>query len=229
MCIRDSLRPSTFVLNDKKWNIERDGELIIRNNFLHASNIHFTQGFQEISAETEEEDGGNTNNLNINLKNVYLGDITSMFFKNPRMEGISSGDVVLRDFFGKFNAEADLKTEQFRMDEDSVGLVNITAKYNDETGLIPFTVRSENDGYHVKASGSYNVKDSVENPLKTDIQLENTKVNILHRFIGDIFSDITGTARGNLSINGNPNSPDLLGKLSLRKACLLYTSPSPRD
>ena len=218
--VRIHLRPSTFVLNDKKWNIERDGELIIRNNFLHASNIHFTQGFQEISAETEEEDGGNTNNLNINLKNVYLGDITSMFFKNPRMEGISSGDVVLRDFFGKFNAEAELKTEQFRMDEDSVGLVNITAKYNDETGLIPFTVRSENDGYHVKASGSYNVKDSVENPLKTDIQLENTKVNILHRFIGDIFSDITGTARGNLSINGNPNSPDLLGKLSLRKAGL---------
>jgi hypothetical protein len=218
--VRIHLRPSTFVINNKKWNIEKDGELIIRNNFLHASDIRFTQGFQEISAETEEEDGGNTSNLNINLKNVYLGDITSLFFKNPRMEGISSGDIVLRDFFGKFNADAELKTEQFRLDDDSVGLVNITAKYNNETGVIPFTVRSENEGYHLKASGSYNVKDSIENPLKTDIILENTKVNILHRFIGDIFSDITGTAKGNLSINGNPNSPDLLGKLSLRKAGL---------
>jgi hypothetical protein len=218
--VRIHLRPSTFVINNKKWNIEKDGELIIRNNFLHASAIRFTQGFQEISAETEEEDGGNTSNLNVSLKNVYLGDITSLFFKNPRMEGISTGDIVLRDFFGKFNAEAILKTEQFRMDEDSVGLVNLTANYNNETGLIPFTVQSENEGYHLKASGSYNVKDSIENPLRTDIQLENTKVNILHRFIGDIFSDITGTAKGNLSINGNPNAPDLLGKLSLRKAGL---------
>ncbi len=218
--VRLHLRPSTFVINDKKWNIEKNGELIVRNNFIQASNIHLTQGFQEISAETEEEDGGNTSNLNIKLKNVYLGDITSLFFKDPRMEGIASGDIVLRDFYGKFNANAEIKTEQFRMDEDSIGLVNITAKYNNETGEIPFTVRSENEGYHLKASGSYNVKDSIENPLKTAIQLENTKVNILHRFIGDIFSDITGTAIGTLSINGNPNSPDLLGKLSLRKAGL---------
>jgi hypothetical protein len=55
--VRIHLKPSTFVLNDKKWNIEKDGELIIRNNFLSAINIHFIQGFQEISAETEEEDG----------------------------------------------------------------------------------------------------------------------------------------------------------------------------
>jgi hypothetical protein len=218
--VRIHLRPSTFVINDKKWTIEKNGELIIRNNFLHASGIRLTQGFQEISAETEEEDGGNTSNLNIKLKSVYLGDITSLFFKNPRMEGITTGDIVLSDFFGKFNADAQLKTEQFRLDDDSIGLVNITAKYNNETKEIPFTVRSENEGYQLKATGSYNIKDSIENPLKTDIQLENTKVNILHRFIGDIFSDITGTAKGNLSINGNPNSPDLLGKLSLRKAGL---------
>ncbi len=218
--VRINLRPSTFVLNDKKWSIEKNGELIIRNNFMLANNIHFTQGFQEITADTDQEDGGNTNNLNISLKNVYLGDITSLFFKNPRMEGITSGDIVLNDFFGKFNADAELNTEQFRMDEDSIGLVKIIAKYNNETGEIPFSVQSENEGYHLNATGSYNVKDSIENPLKTNIQLENTKVNILHRFIGDIFSDITGTAKGNLRINGNPNSPDLLGKLSLRKAGL---------
>jgi hypothetical protein len=218
--VRIHLRPSTFAINDKKWTIEKNGELIIRNNFLHASDIRLTQGFQEISAETEEEDGGNTSNLNIKLKNVYMGDITSLFFKNPRMEGVSSGDIVLSDFFGKFNAAAQIKTEQFRLDEDSVGLVNITAKYNNETGEIPFTILSENEGYQLKATGSYIIKDSIENPLRTNIQLENTKINILHRFIGDIFSDITGNAKGNLSINGNPNSPDLLGKLSLRRAGL---------
>jgi hypothetical protein len=218
--VRIHMRPSTFVINEKKWNIEKNGELVIRNNFLNASNIKLTQGFQEITAETEEEDGGNTSNLNIKLKNLFVGDITSLFFKDPRMEGVATGEIVLRDFFGKFHADAQIKTEQFRMDEDSVGLVNITVAYNNETGEIPFTVKSENEGYHLNAKGSYNVKDSIENPLKTAIQLENTKVTILHRFIGDLFSDITGTAKGNLSINGNPNSPDLLGKISLRKAGL---------
>jgi len=42
-----------------------------------------TQGFQEIKVETEEEDGGNTNNLIVNLKNVFLGDITHVFLRIP--------------------------------------------------------------------------------------------------------------------------------------------------
>jgi len=82
------------------------------------------------------------------------------------MEGVATGEILLRDFFGKFHAEAQIKTEQFRMDEDSVGLVNITAGYNNLTGEIPFTLKSENEGYHLNAKGSYLIKDSIENPLK---------------------------------------------------------------
>ncbi len=215
---RISFRPSDFVINEKKWAIEKNGELVIRNNFVDAKNIHLTQGFQDIVIETEEEDGGNTSNLIVKLKNVFLGDISSALFKNPRMEGITTGDIVLRDFFGKFNADARLNTEQFRLDEDSIGLVKITASYNNETGEIPFTVKSANEGYNLYATGSYNIKDSVDAPLYTNIRLENTKINILHRFIGDLFGDITGIAKGNLKISGNPNSPNLLGNISLRKA-----------
>jgi len=76
---RISFRPSSFVLNEKKWNIEPSGELVIRNNFIDAKKIHLTQGFQEILLETEEEDGGNTNNLIAKIKNVFLGDISSVF------------------------------------------------------------------------------------------------------------------------------------------------------
>ncbi len=216
--VRINFRPSTFVINEKKWTIEKNGELVIRNNFIDANNIHLTQGFQEILVETEEEDGGNINNLIVKLKNVFLGDLTSVLFKNPRMEGVTTGDIILRDFFGKFNADARLSTEQFRLDEDSIGLVKITARYNNETGEIPFTVKSANEGYHFSATGSYNILDSTDTPLNTTIQLEKTKINILHRFIGDLFKDITGVVKGNLKISGNPNSPDLLGNISLRKA-----------
>ncbi len=215
--LRIQFQPSSFVLNEKKWNIEKSGELVIRNNNIDAKNVLFTQGFQEIQIETEEEDGGNTNNLNVKLKNVFLGDITHVFFKNPRIEGITTGSIILSDFFGQFHADATLSTEQFQLDEDSIGLVNIQASYNSKTGLIPFTVKSTNESYQLNAKGSYNLKDSIGKPFYTDIQLANTKINILHRFIGDLFSDITGNAKGNLIISGDPNSPDLLGEISLSK------------
>lgn len=212
--------PSSFVLNTKKWNLEKEGELIIRKNFITASDVKFTQGFQEIEFETEEEDGGNTNNMIVKLKDVVLGDITAPFMKNPRLEGITSGQITMRDFFGQFNADAILKAEQFRFNDDSIGLVNIKAGYSSKTGLIPFDIQSANKGFDFSARGSYHLKDSIQQPLYTDIDLRDTRINLLNQFLVGLFSDLKGQAKGKLTISGDPTSPTLLGKVKLFNAGL---------
>lgn len=212
--------PSSFVLNDKKWKIEKDGELVVRKNFVDAKNVKFTQGFQEISVETEEEDGGNTNNLIMKLNKVVLGDITQLFLKDPRLEGETSGDIRLGDFFGDFTADAQLKAEQFRFNDDSLGLVNVQAFYNSKNGQIRWNIQSPNDGYSFNSKGSYNLKDSIA-PLNTTIDLYNSKIDLVDMFLSDLFTDIKGCASGQLQIKGNPEKPDLLGKISLRNAGLL--------
>ena len=215
---RIQFRPSSFVLNEKEWSIEKAGEIIIRKNLLHAQNVKFTQGFQELTAETEEEDGGNTNNLVLRLKNIIIGDVTSLFLKKERLEGLASGTIRLNNFFGDFNAEANLKAEQFRMDKDSIGLVNIKAGYNNKTGKIPFNIESPNQGYNFTAKGFYNIKDSTGNALSTDIDLKKSQINIIDRFLSDLFTNISEEATGNLSISGDINAPTLKGNIKLRKA-----------
>ena len=217
---RIQFQPSSFLLNTKKWNLEKEGELIIRKNFILANNVKFTQGFQEIAVETEEEDGGNTNNLVVKLRNVVLGDLTSLFVKNPRMEGITSGEIVLSDFFGKFKADANLTAEQFRLNDDSVGLVKIKTGYDSKTGLIPFDISSPNPGFDFSAKGAYNLKDSVGNPLRTDISLKDAKVGILNQFLKGIFSELSGQAAGNLFIGGDPANLTLAGRVKLRNGGL---------
>jgi hypothetical protein len=218
---RIQFRPSSFVLNEKKWAIEKSGEITLRSKIIQAQNVKFTQGFQEISLESIPPPAGDsTNNLAIKLKNVVLGDLTAMFFKDPRLQGITSGTVMLNDLTGGFTASGDLKAEQFRLDDDSIGLVNIQATFDSKTGKIPFTVQSPNEGYRFSATGSYNTHDTTGKSLTTDIQLENTKIDILHKFLSNIFSDIKGQAVGNLKISGNLNAPDLLGRVHLRKASM---------
>jgi hypothetical protein len=217
--VRIQFRPSSFVLNEKKWNIEKSGELTLRTNLVQAQNVKFTQGFQEISVETVAPlNGQKTNDLAVKLKNVVLGDLTTLFFKDPRLQGVTSGTIILNDLSGQFTAAADLKAEQFRLDDDSIGLVNIKATFDSKTGEIPFTVQSPNEGYKFSAKGNYNIKDTTGKSFTTDILLENTKIDILHKFIGDIFSDIKGQAIGNLKISGNMSAPDLFGKIKLRNA-----------
>lgn len=224
--VKINFNPSFFVLNDKKWNLENAGEIVIRRNLVSADKVKFTQGLQEIKVETEPNNGdGTTDNLIVKLKDVVVGDVTSLFMKNPQFEGLANGEVKLNDFFGDFKATASIKAEQFRMDSDSLGLVTLSADYDNKSGVVDFKANSPNKNYQLNTEGHYNTKDSTGQALYVNTNLEDAKLGFVQRFLGDIFSDMTGNATGNLIVQGNPNSPDLLGKVSIRNAGLrvIYT------
>lgn len=208
--------PSSFILNNKKWNLENEGELTLRKRNIHAENVRFTQGFQEIDVTTDKDEG-DSSNLKINMKNVVLGDLTSLFMKNPKLEGIVTGETHLHDIFTNFNAETNLRAEQFRIDNDSIGLVNIHSNFDSKTGEIPFKVESINKGYNFSVDGKYNIKDSVNEPLFVNARLDSANISYLNIFLGDVFSDVKGEARGNLIVKGNPSSPQFSGRVKLYK------------
>jgi hypothetical protein len=218
--LRIQWKPSNFTLNNKKWTLEKEGELVLRKNFVQASNVKFVQGTQEILIQTEEEDGGNTNQLNIKLNNLVIGDITNLLIQQPRFEGIANGNITLKNIFSDVKVDARINTSQLRVDNDSVGLVNVTAGYDAKTGKLPFTVISDNKDYNIRANGFYSLADSAQQPLFTNIQLSDTRINFVEQFLTGIFSDIDGRATGQLSIQGNPTSPTLLGEVSVQNAAL---------
>lgn len=212
---------SYFVINDKRWELEKKGEIVIRKNLVSADNVRFSQGDQNIEVATTRDNVLNQDNLKIKLQSINIGDFTPLLFNNPKLEGLLSGDILMRDFFGKFSIEADLKADQFRLDNDSVGVVNVQGKYNSKDGKIIFNASSLNDAYSFLANGKYDLKDSTGAPLTTFIKLKNTKINFLNQFLNSVFTDIDGLASGDLQINGDPSKPQLLGNVTLKKGSLL--------
>jgi len=218
--VRVKFDPSSFILNEKKWFLEKEGEIEVRKDFVSAQNVKFSQGFQEITVETENTGDESKNSLIVKLKNVVLGDITSLFFKEPKLEGSASGSIHLHDFYGKFKISSELKVEQFRLDDDSIGLVTVKGGYDLSSGIVPFSVQSENKGYNFSANGFYSTKDSSNSPLNINAKLDSTHINYLNKLLVNVFSNMDGLACGNLTVRGNPNSPQLLGHIKLYKANL---------
>lgn len=218
--VRIDFQPSAFVLNDKKWELSKDGELLIKKSFAQATNMKFTQGFQEISIESDPNQIGNTSALIARIKDLNLADFMPLFFKKPELEGVVNGEVFLNDFYGKFKVETDLAARQFRMDNDSVGQVGIKGKYNSETGRVIFYVMSDNDKYIFSADGMYNTKDSTGTPLQTTLKLNGTSISMLNNLLGNIFTGIEGLGTGNITISGKPDAPQLAGSVRLKKAAL---------
>ena len=219
---RVQFKHSSFVINEKKWNIDSDGELIMRKSYVSAKKLKLTQGLQEINIATENEEDNNANNLIVQLNKVVLGDFTSLFFKDPKLEGITSGSIKLKDFFRDFEIESSLQVEQFRLDKDSIGLLNIDANFQQKTSLVNWNILSENKKYEFKNTGSFNIKDSAkQNPLSTNFNFINTNISVAEKYLSGIFSQLTGNGSGVLKITGNPNQLNFLGDIKIANAGLL--------
>jgi hypothetical protein len=216
--VQINFKPSSFVINDEKWSLEKEGELVLRKHYIAARDVKFTQGFQEVTVSTRTPDGGNVDELVVNLKDVHIGDFIQYLTKNPRMDGLISGEVVVTDIFDQLVANADLKAKDFRLDNDSLGIVNILADYSKRTGKVNYRIVSPNEPYNLSLEGDYNTKDTTGSPLSTILHLNNTRIGFINRFLYSVFSNIDGYATGDLKMIGNFNRPHLLGKVKLRNA-----------
>jgi hypothetical protein len=206
--------PSYFLLNHKKWDIENKGSISVRESNTSASNLRFTQGLQEFIL-TNAPNVKNT--LQLELKNVILGDITKLFFSYPRLEGITNGKIQLKNILQDFEMNAGLHFDQFAFNNDSIGVMQLNASYTASKGIVPFDFTAPNTTYNLTAKGAYNIKDSLS-PLDATLYLHNSKFSLVQQFIGGVLTNLDGKATGDIHFGGRIEHPYLLGKAVLDNA-----------
>lgn len=206
--------PSYFLLNHKKWTIADKGIVNIRESNTSASNFNLSQGIQsfEFSNSTSSK-----NTLQVELKNVILGDITKLLFPYPKLEGITNGKIEMKNILSNFEMSSSLNLDQFSFNSDSIGKTQINASYKHATGIVPFSIFSPNTTYNLSASGTYNIKDSV-NPLDANLFLEHSKFSLVQQFIGGVLTNLDGRANGYIHFGGRIENPYLLGSASFDNA-----------
>jgi hypothetical protein len=134
--------PSTVVINGKTWSIEQGGELDLRMNAEVQGQLVLRESIQEIRVFTQPSSIGDWNDLHVSLRNINIGDFSPFFLPDNRAEGILHGDIVVEDPQQKFNVVAEnIRTEQLRLDDDSIGQVQASLFYNNSTGLLTGTRR----------------------------------------------------------------------------------------
>ena len=209
------VNPSTFTLNQKKWTIEKGGRLELIRDMLIANNIRLTQGGQEINVSTEPSAVGSSNDLLIGINNLSVGDIVPLFTKTIKVDGNMTGLIRVNDPFGKLAVEFDTKTEQFHFENDSIGILSTKGEYLSGPGSLTLNAISDNNLYNFAADFGYRPKDSTGNELNGSIVLNNSEIHILEKYLGSIFSDITGKATGKLSLSGKSSQAKLTGAIRL--------------
>lgn len=213
--------PSTFEVNAKQWQIAKDGELVLSKDIVAAEGVRIFSGDQEVVVTTIPSATGNTNDIQVTLKKVNLGDFTPFLVKSNRIEGLFTGTVDVVDPFGKMQVSLEGEAEQFRLDNDSIGRITTSGNYTQRTGQINFKALSENENFNFDIQGLLAKADSTGNrELNIGGDFKNMNVSIISRYLSGIFSDISGQATGNLRVTGFTNKMKWLGRLQLNDAKL---------
>jgi hypothetical protein len=207
--------PSSFILNDKKWNLAKDGEITLRRSFIEANDVKFIQGNQEIVISTEPDAQTGKPNLVAKLKKVNINDFTQLFITQPRLEGIVSGTLKLKDPFGKQIIEYDVAAEEFSLDNTQIGTVKVKGEVNTTTGLITAKGDADGDLYKFNIDGSYNYKDTTANQMNFAFKAEKFNMHILNNYLGGIFSDMKGNLNSDLKVYGGPDHQYLTGTVNI--------------
>ena len=212
--------PSSFILNEKKWSLAKDGEITLRKSYIEANDVKFTQGNQEIVISTELDELTDHTNLVAKIKKVNINDFTPLVFKQPRLEGILTGTLKLREPFGRQIIEFEGTAEDFRLDNKELGKVNLKADVNTTTGVVTAKADADGELYKFKVDGKYNYKDSSANRMNFDFHADRFDISILDNYLSGIFSNMKGNINSDLKVYGGPNHQYVTGTVNITEGQL---------
>lgn len=225
--VRITFNESNFDLNGKNWTIEKNGELVLSKELVSADGVKVYNGQQEILVTTHPSDEGSTNDIKVELTKVNIGDFAPYVVRDNRLEGLLTANVDIIDPFGKLLVDMHGEADMFRLDNDSIGNLKLTASYSQRTGKVNFGTISENTNYNFDLKGLYDLSDTANTaPLDITSNFKDTKINLLDKYLNDVFTDLNGYASGQLRIVGPPNNLKYLGHMQLRDGELrvIYTN-----
>jgi len=219
--VRIHFFPSSFVLNDKRWLLEKDGELTIRKNYIDANEVKFINNQQELVISTVLDDVTDKTHLMANLKNVVIEDILPFWVRDPKMEGQLTGEAIIRDPFGKTFIEFRGVADSFDLNDEYIGKVKLDATVNTTSGLVEFKTATDEGNYAFNLDGFYNYKDSIGNQMDINFMSERFNLRILEPYLGTIFSSIEGNARSNLRVSGGAGKKIITGEATIDSGSLV--------
>lgn len=205
---------SSFTVNGKQWNMTPGNEVYWSTHFLTVNNLRISRNDQSITISTNEFNPDD-NTFRVALKDLNLADVIPAGMTNTLIEGLANGVINVHDPFNNLVVDTDIKTTQLRIDNDSIGLVNLKGAYDNRIGEVQFDVQSDNSKASFNAKGTVGVSDS-NRVVNASTNLNNASISLLNKYLGDYVSELTGSATGQLTVTGTTDKPSFRGNVKVQ-------------
>lgn len=215
-----AFQPSYIAFQDSIWNLSSDAAVTWKNQKLYFQSV-------DLNARTGESIsisgvGGDSPN---DIMRLIINDFPVTYInqlmnsQSTKLGGLFSGYVGVFSLLKNPFIEADLLLAGLTVNKSPMGDVYFKSNYDNQNGLITLDAFIEYNG-----KKTFTVDNGRFYPLRkkdqffVDILMEEQNIGLLETFTAPDFTNISGKARGKLSINGTVSNPDLNGEVYLDKA-----------
>lgn len=204
---------SNFTVNGRQWSMTPGNEVYWSQNFLTVQDLRISRNDQSVTIQTNEFNPDESRFM-ITLKDLNLADVIPRGLTDIRVEGLANGNINVNDPFNNLTVDADIKASQLRIDNDSLGLLQLAGDYSLRQGLVNFDVKSDNALANFQAKGSVGVSDS-NRTVNASADMNNTSISLLDKYLGEYVSNLTGAATGKLTVTGTTDKPSFRGSVKV--------------
>lgn len=213
--------PSDFTVNGKLWTLGEEGELVLRKNLPVSGSLLLSEGEQQLRLRTLDRGVYQKDRISVELSNINLNDFGPYVLPDNRLEGVISGNLLIEDPTGDLRIGSErIDTRLLRLDNDSIGEVRARLDYNQRTGTLLASGATVNEQEKLSFDLLVHLQDSLASQNKITLKTQQYPIKLLERFLGDLFSDMSGYLTGDIVIGGDLNRPAVTGKGKLTKAGL---------
>ncbi len=199
-----------LMLYYEPWKVSPNNELIyLTDKNLEVNNFKISHGNQSITANNTQEKGAK-----IDFNNFTIENLSAIVFSDDQLiAGRINGSLFVDVQPGNVALSSDISIKHFAYAGDTLGNIDLKVT-NPETGTYKSTF---------EISGNNQLNGNISYVMDTDdingqLDLKQLNLATVESYAGGAVKDLSGSAKGNVSVSGKLNKPDFKGQLTLNDA-----------
>ncbi len=200
--------PSNLLALDQNWQFADNNRIFIAGREIDFENLRIVSQDQSISLiGSISEDPSKI--LRLEMDNFQIENLNP--FSPYPFFGTADGYLNIQDFYFNQKFDTNLNILKFSIDKFLAGDVSLVSEWNTEEQLVEIALGLERDSRKVIAIDGFYYPNQVDNQLNLVANLDNANINIAEPFLAELFSEMAGTATGQIRISGSLDSPVVQG------------------
>ncbi len=213
--IQFKILPSSFVVSDSSWTINRTNQVLIDSNYIAVNNIKFEHENQSFALNGIISNN-KTDQIKLLLTGFNLANINLLTKgSNASFKGIINGESTITDLYHNFVLTSNNTFKSVFLNDNEIGDGTIVSTWDAakeslylngsfSLGAIP----------NLLFSGNCYPKKQEDN-IDLNINLEALNMQIFEPYVKEYCSNFKGSFAGNLKLNGSVKKPLLSGLVNV--------------